>query len=112
MLPTAIAKDTVTRLRPVFISARGTKERSWENADELEIGKCSFQATGTLSDFTNGYHTQTDATLYAPADSDIVANDRIVYEGITYEVLGETLKKIGVTGGLSHKVISLVRYKG
>ena len=106
-------KDSITRIRPGEKTVRGSVVPDWSNASELTITGCHGQPASTgLSEDGRVLGIMQGITLYAPANADIKAGDRITYNGNTYEINGEVNVWPSATGALDHLVINLRRYSG
>lgn len=107
------AVDTVTRLRSTVTIERGTTYPDWTNASTVAISGCSMQPAGTslsqdgrIQGITDGY------TCYMPPGSDVMAGDRIQYNGNTYTINGEPRIWNSPTGSVSNIVLNLERWEG
>ena len=106
-------RDTITRIRPGEKTVRGSTVPDWDKASELTITNCHGQPASTgLSEDGRVLGIMQGITLYAPANADIQAGDRITYNGNTYEINGEVNVWPSATGALDHLVINLRRYSG
>ena len=106
-------KDSITRIRPGEKTVRGSVVPDWSNASELTITGCHGQPASTgLSEDGRVLGIMQGITLYAPANADIQAGDRITYNGNTYEINGEVNVWPSATGALDQLVINLRRYSG
>lgn len=112
MLP-SWCRDEITIERAPLVDKRGTLVRDWANKQEIEVSGCSVQERTTSREMdgrtlqiTNG------AVLYAPANANIQAGDRVVFNGHRYEIAGNPLDYPGATGRLSHKKIPLTEWSG
>lgn len=107
------SNDTVTRIRAGTIVERGTVYPDWDHATELDIDGCSMQPSGTslsqdgrIQGITDGY------TCYLPPGSDVLAGDRIRYNGNVYTINGEPRIWHSPTGLVSNIVLNLERWEG
>lgn len=104
--------QTITRLRPGTKTERGSTIPDWDNVSELDITGCSVQPTSTsLSQDGRVQGIINGLTVYAPADADIEAGDRVRYSGNVYTINGDVLDWPGVAR-MGHKQINLVRWCG
>lgn len=88
--------ETVTRLRAVLIAdpySTDDTQAAWDDTDNppdaLEIDGCGFNpgsSTEPLQDARNAVVTRPE--VYAPSGADVLAGDRLVVRGDTYEVFG------------------------
>ena len=109
----SFASDTITRLRPGTKQVRDQAMPDWSKAESLDIAHCSFQPAGTtLSQDGRVLGLMDGATCYLPANADVKAGDRIVYEGETYTITGEPRRWKSPTGNRSTMQLSLERWQG
>lgn len=109
---TSFCNDIVTRIRPATTKSRGSTIFDWSNATEKEIPGCSMQPASTsLSEDGRVLGIFDGYTLFAPADADIQAGDRIRFEGKTYEIDGDVRVQPAALS-LNHLHINLRRYSG
>ena len=112
MLP-SWATDTVTRLRAAVITQRGSEIPDWTNPDSLEITGCSMQPAGTtLTQDGRIQGTSDGYTCYLPPGADVLAGDRIQYNGKTYAIIGEPRAWASPTGRVSNTQLQLERWYG
>lgn len=104
--------QTITRLRPGTTTSRGSTIYDWTNPDALEIHNCSVQPSSTsLTQDGRVAGIMDGLTIYAPADADIKAGDRIVFNGDTYEINGDPLIWPGAVA-LDHIQLNVRRWRG
>lgn len=112
MLP-SWANDTVTRIRPGQIDRRGSIEPDWSNATEKEITGCSVQPGGTsLSQDGRVLAISDGYTCYMPPGSDVIAGDKIRYNGQEFQIIGEPRPWASPTGRVSSLQAQLQRWSG
>ena len=112
MLPRFMTQ-TVTRIRPGTKEIRGQIVPDWDNVSTATISGCSVQPAATsLSQDGRVLGISDGMTLYAPANSDIMAGDRIQFDGNTYTINGDPRRWPSATGGLDHIQCSLERWYG
>lgn len=109
--------ETVTRLRGTSVADPynpDNTEISWDDPDELEIPGCGFnpgQSSEPVQDARNAVITQPE--VYAPAGSDVLAGDRLVVRGDTYDVEGNPADwKSPFSGWRAGMVVALKRTDG
>lgn len=95
--------DTVTRQRATTtIDEYGNLSRSFPG-DQVTFNNCRVQPRISIEQVTEDREmTEQVLGLYTPIDADIIATDRVVFNGDTYEVHGDGQKHRGVTGATSH----------
>lgn len=112
MLP-SWASDTIIRLRPTTREVRGSVIPDWSNPDTLTIYGCSIQPAGTslsqdgrVQGITDGY------TCYLPPGSDVLAGDRIKFNGQIYAIKGEPREWRGPTCRTNNLLLNIERWEG
>ena len=112
----SFASDTVTVVRaPVVVDRYGAEVRDWANATRTLLEGCRVQPL----DSSGGQiiEPRRDAVvtrwrLFAPAGADLVATDRVEWQGGTYEVDGDVQRWSSPTGALAHVEALLRRVEG
>lgn len=98
-LPT-FATQTVTVQRAGLVTDHGAQVPDWTNPTVHAVTGCSVQPAGGSEDRVNRDAVTTQFTLYAPLDADVRATDRVVFDGVTFEVDGPPRR--WATGVLDH----------
>lgn len=84
--------ETVTRLRrfaAVDPYSDEVEESDWSDAYELDIEGCAFNPGTSSEPLEAGRNAViTRPEVYAPAGSDVLADDRLIVRDVTYEVVG------------------------
>ena len=112
-MPLSFMKDAVTVIRPAAKTARGSTVPDWDDATEHQVSRCQIVAASTQQDRDGRVVNVSDSmTLRAPYDADVQAGDRIVHEGVTYEVDGEVFRSKSPTGRVSTTRCALRRWEG
>lgn len=112
MLP-SWANDTVTRVRPGTKDSRGSLIPDWSKATSLSITGCSMQPAGTsLSQDGRVLAVSDGYTCYFPPGSDVIAGDKIQYDGKDYQIIGEPRVWNSPTGRVSSIQAQLERWTG
>lgn len=110
--------ETVTRLRATTTanpySGESDGDPDWTNPDDLDIDGCGFDPGGSYETPDPRRDSITSQpTIYAPADADIAAADRVVARGVTYEVDGRpALWRNPLTGWQPGLVVRLRLFEG
>lgn len=111
MLP-SFARQTITRVRPGTKDRRGSTIPDWEKATSITISGCSVQPSGTsLSQDGRVLGIEDGWTAYVPEGADVKAGDHIIFDGETYEIIGEPRKWTGAFTR-SHIQLNLKRWEG
>lgn len=79
---------------------------------EATLTDCRFQPVSTSEDLRLREGVEVNARLMGPLDIDLTNQDRIVFDGLTYEVVGDPLKHRGPIGNAAHTEILLRRFDG
>ena len=104
--------QTITRIRAATTVSRGSTIYDWSKTNELEIRECSVQPSSTSLSQDGRVQGITDGlTVYAPVDADVVAGDRIRFNGAVYTINGDPLIWPGVAR-MQHMQLNLVRWRG
>lgn len=112
-MPLSFFNDTVTRIRAAITVKNGMESRDWANATRVNIPNVLITAQSTSRDFAGRVENVSDRrTLRATYDADIMAGDRVIWSGDTYEVEGEVFHTKSPTGRVSSTRCTLVRYTG
>ena len=113
MALSSFARQTVTRLRPKTDTQRGSIVYDWTNPNEKQITGCSVQPAGTsLSEDGRVLGVSEGITVYLPDGSDVIAGDRIRYNGNDYTIQGEPKIWISATGRCDSVQLNCVRWYG
>lgn len=109
--------ETVTRQRGTAVTGYYSAELTdldWTDPDELEIPGCGFNpgsSSEPVQDARDAVITKPE--VYAPADADVLAGDRLVVRGVAYEVSGRPQEWISpFTGWAPGLVIQLDLVEG
>lgn len=112
MLPSFCTR-TVTVIRAPLVESRGARVRDWGAASTHEITGCSAQPAGTgLATGEARLATTVRLTVLMPPGSDILKGDRVLVDGLTYDIDGEPQAWVSPTGRLSHIIVNLVDWRG
>lgn len=112
MIP-SFCQQSITRLRAGVKNSRGTEVPDWDKPDTLVITDVSVQPAssnismdGRVLGISDGY------TVYCNPDTDVKADDRILFEGNTFLVSEEPRNWVSPTGRVSSMQFTMVRYDG
>jgi len=106
-------RDSVTVIRPVAKTVRGSTVPDWDNATTHVVSRVQVTAAATQQDRDGRVVNVADGrTLRAMYDADVQPGDRVVYEGETYEVDGEVFHSKSPTGRVSSTRCALRRWEG
>lgn len=112
MLP-SFCNDTITRIRPGTIVRRGSVEPDWTTATTETISGCSLQPASTqLSQDVRVLGISDGYTAYLPPTADVLAGDKIRFDGNDYQINGEVRPWKSATGRITHLQANLVRWCG
>ena len=105
--------ESATVLRAPMATANGRTERDWSSATSATIHGCAFVRPRSGSDWADPARTRSlEWLLLAPTGSDVRAGDRVVRDGVTYEVDGVPTERRSPTGAVSHLRAELVAWGG
>lgn len=107
--------DTVTRLRPQTSSDAHNPDAAvdWTLAPvETDLTGCRFQPISTNEELNLREGVEVNARLLGPLTLDLTPQDRVQFDGETFEVVGEPLKMRGPYGNTAHVEIMLRRFDG
>ena len=111
-LPAVLATKTVTRVRAATTTdGHGNTIFNWGAASSSDIGGCGVQPLDGSENSLGRDAVTTLLKLYAPPDADLLSTDRIVYDGVTYEIEG-SVQILDALHALSHKKCFLRRVEG
>lgn len=112
MLPT-FCTQTITRIRTTETKdERGSAVPDWSKATELDITGCSVQpASTTLSQDGRVLGISESLTAYLPDGADVMAGDRIRYNGEVYTIDGEP-RQWKAALNLSNIQLTLKKWEG
>ena len=112
-MPLSFMKDSVTRYRAPITTYNGQDKYDWANAVAKTIPNVQVVAQSTARVFEDRTLNISERyTLRGPYDADIMAGDRIVWNGNTYEIEGEVFHTKSPTGRVSSTRCTLVRWVG
>lgn len=118
-MPLSFMNETVTVLRAPLKTVRGTKVRDWSSTTTVDgvtsrtLGNVLITAQATMQDRDGREIAITDQRkLRAMYDADIQPGDRVIWDGVTYEVDGEVFKTKSPTGRVSSTRCTLSRWRG
>lgn len=113
MLP-SWCQDTITVIRAPWVASRGSKVRDWAEAATHEVAGCSVQyaSTQTSDPAFRAQASATVAAVYCPPGADVEEGDRIMFEGVTYELDGAPMAVRSPFGGASHVLLSVTARRG
>lgn len=104
-----LGSDTVTILRG---ETRNTSGDLVGSDTETEVPGCSVQPTSATESTDRGELLVTNATLFAPAGSDVVATDRVRWLGDVYAVNGPPARWRDENGVEDHVQVQLLLKEG
>lgn len=92
-------RDQITRVRAALVEGPyGNQERDWDNAPPGVVYPAEVQPVSSTEDVVNQQQTVTRWRLFLGPSAGLVATDRVLWDGGTYEVDGdvERWKRRGV----------------
>lgn len=107
----SFANTTIERQRAKTKTSRGSTVQDWSNPTKLNISGCFVQPSTTGFDQDGRLAVSESYTVLAPAGSDIVAADRISYDGKTWMVTSAE-PYTSPTGAVSHLRVYMEVWQG
>jgi head-tail adaptor len=105
--------DTIVRQRAASTTDSYGNVRRTYPGNQLTITKARVQPRTSIEHVTEDRDiTEETLGVYVPLNADIIATDRILWDGKTYEVHGDLQANRGVTGAVSHAYLKMVRVSG
>ena len=111
-MPLSFFRDSVTVKRAELTTKNGLQVRDWDHATTRTVSKVQIAGSGSSRDFERVLNVNETRTLRASYDADIQAGDRVVWNGVEYEVNGEVFHTKSPTGRVSSTRCSLTRWNG
>lgn len=111
------AGETVIRQRATLVVdpySGETEGLSWDSPDELSISGCGYNPGGSTEPTDDARNAViTTPEVYAPTGSDVLAGDRLVVRGQTFDVEGDPADwRSPFTGWQAGLVIRLKKVAG
>jgi hypothetical protein len=105
--------DTVTVLRaPIVQDDYNNDVPDWPNATETAVTGCRVQPERGSEYTIDRDAVVTRWRLFGPDGMDIQDTDRIVHQGVTYDIEGSVERWPSPTGALAHIEARLMRVEG
>ncbi|MEV1321960.1 hypothetical protein AB0J14_38430 [Micromonospora arborensis] len=102
-------RDQIVRVRaPLIGGSYGNQDRDWGNAQPGVEYPADVQPVSSTEDVVNQQQTVTRWRLFLGPDADLLATDRVVWDGATYEVDGD-VERWKRRGRLRHLQAVLMR---
>lgn len=106
-------RDAITVLRaPLVDDGYGNSQPDWENPTSTVVTGCRLQPERGDDYVLDREAVITRWRLFAPADTDLKATDRVEHQGVIYEVEGSVEHWPSPTGRLAHVEALLRRAEG
>jgi hypothetical protein len=109
--------QTIAVMRAVHVteSRHGATRRDWASAQQRAVHGCDVQPISTLTaqeDDVDREYIATHLRLFAPANADLEATDRVLWSGQTFEIDGPPHVWRGEGGRPHHIEAELKRLTG
>lgn len=108
----SFATQTVTVVRPAYIVQRGDTIPDWGNATTHDIVNCVVQPLVGDEVLGDRDSVQYRWKMFLPPNSDITAYDRVIHQGVTYEVDGDIQRWPSPSGAITHDECALNLVRG
>lgn len=104
-------RDTITRLRgTVTTGPYGADHIDWTTPGELAMA-CEFQPMTTDEEVALQQRTESFWRVFLPAGADVLATDRLRFNGVVYEIDGEP-RRWRLNGSEHHVELVVTRVVG
>lgn len=108
-----IGRDTVTIVHaPTAQDSHGNAALDWASATKTPVPGCDVQPGGGYEMVQNRDYTLIAYTVCAPISTAVAPEDRVTYNGTTYDVFGQPSPMRGFTPHLDYMEIHLQLRKG
>lgn len=111
---TALGAQQVTRLRAVTVGdgRHGGSARDWPNATATVIDGVSVQPFATAESTLDAAYVADRLRVFASPGTDLLPTDRVVFDGVTYEVDGGAQPWHDLAGREDHVELVIKRLAG
>lgn len=108
------ADDITVHRAPLVAADRyGKQARDWADADDHTISGVSVQPmAGGAEQTIDREYASSRVEVFAPADADLLATDRVTWRGQSFEVDGEPFRWFDDVGTPDHTYAILKRMTG
>lgn len=113
MMP-SFCRDTVEIVRPKIVVERGTTIKDYDNPEKtITVNNCSVQPVSSSTNWTDPRQAQTvRAVLYLKPNTDIQADDMVIYDGQNYAIDGVPHTWKSPSGRIDHIQCQLIDWRG
>lgn len=70
------------------VTGRDDRGNDVRTTTEIPVGGCAWVPTSTTENVQGADQVTADAEVYMPAGTQVSPEDQVVYQGITYDVMG------------------------
>lgn len=113
MIPAALAKQTITIVRPSFADdGHGNAEPDWSDTTEVDSPGWSVQPSSTNERLDHRDAVYAVLRAFGPPGADVRPTDRVRLSDGVYEVVGTPLRWSSPTGAVDHTELQLERWEG
>lgn len=113
MIGGPVARHTVGIIRaPKIDDGHGNEDFDWGEQAETESHGWAVDAGATAEDTTNRDGDSIEYTLRGPYRADVLATDRVRFEGDVFLIEGAVMRQPGPSALTSHTIIRLIRWAG
>jgi hypothetical protein len=112
-MPRRLGDQSITILRAgTTTDSHNDGVPDWDTPSSTIISNCYVEQGTTDEQLINRDTVEILWTVYAPPGIDVLATDRIVFEGITYDIDGQPGVNRSFTRKLDYTGIALKRWEG
>jgi hypothetical protein len=109
----SFATDTITVVRAERVTdSRNDVHLDWTDPDEHDVERCRWQPNGGDLLQTRRSGVVILAVVHAPTSADVTVDDRVKFNGVTYDIDSPIDLWRGPSGALAHLEIALRAVKG
>lgn len=112
-MPLSFMTDTITVVRAKLVVRNGEEVRDWEHATEHTVHNVQVTPQSTSREF-GGRTVQNEKSgiLRGEYGADVEPGDRVIWNGVAYEIDGGVFRSKSPTGRASSMRCSLVEWEG
>lgn len=108
----SFATDTVTVIRPAYLTSRGDQVPDWDHATEHDSTGWRIQPLAGEEVLTGRDAVVDRRKGFGPIDADVNERDRIRFAGLLFEIDSPIQRWRSPTGTIAHTEITLRRVEG
>jgi hypothetical protein len=113
-MTTALGAQQLIRVRASEVTdgRHGGRARDWKTADTEVIIGCNVQPFATAESTLQAAYVADRLRVFAPPGTDLLPTDRVIYDGVTFEVDGSAQRWHDFSGQEHHIELVIKRLAG